>query len=609
MPSHVALRPRMTFCPGRIAFKILITVAILTTATLAQEGAEPGSQGQAPAHPTELLPDSVAIYAEAVSFETLWKHPLRERLSATDLFQEIWNNPDLAQAKNGLQIAEITLGKKLPLLLSEISASGITIAVDRATNGLALIIAGKDEATQQEIVNELVNKAAQLQGREDGTLPSADYRGVKAYRLPEGGFALLGKYLVVVNKGDLGKAIIDRFLDGPRQSLSQKESFISHKTKQELAGDKLLWFYADVHDLREAGVAKELLQQKPDDFGAELLFGGLFTILRNTPEASGYLQANASSIKLAINTPFDKAWLTEGEDFFFGPEVSGNAEPPLSLPNELASLTTYRNISQLWLHAGDLFGEKVNDQLAQAESTLTTLFSGKDFGEEILGAFQPEIRLIALPPHFEDGAPIPAVKIPAFAIVGKLKEPKTMRRELKRIYQSFIGFINIAGAMNGQPQFDQEMDKIDDADLLIAKYVWDETQPASKEVPIAYNFTPSLVLVGDYMILSSTEHLARQIHGYLTKPQSEQTPPKTESSNKTLNTSVVVSAAAVRESLETNRSQIITNNMLQKGQSREEAEAEFNIGMRILELASKLAATFQVGDTAELEFTLDLVAP
>jgi hypothetical protein len=149
--------------------------------------------------PADLLPDSTVLYAEVAPFEKLWTQPIRERLFDSELMQTILKSPDISQARDGIRLAEVTLGKKLPLLLQDISRGGFVIAVDRAKDTAALFIAGENAEDQQALARTLMNKAAQLQGREDGELPSNEYRGVSAYKLPEGGFALLGKWVVVVN--------------------------------------------------------------------------------------------------------------------------------------------------------------------------------------------------------------------------------------------------------------------------------------------------------------------------------------------------------------------------------------------------------------------------
>ena len=48
-----------------------------------------------------------------------------------------------------------------------------------------------------------------------------------------------------------------------------------------------------------------------------------------------------------------------------------------------------------------------------------------------------------------------------------------MQPELRRTFQSLIGFLNIVGAMNGQPQLDLDMEKSEAAQFVTASYLPD----------------------------------------------------------------------------------------------------------------------------------------
>ena len=127
----------------------------------------------------------------------------------------------------------------------------------------------------------------------------------------------------------------------------------------------------------------------------------------------------------------------------------------------------------MWRRAGDLFNEQTNEELAKADSGLTTLFGGKDFGEDILGALRPETQVVVARQVFAAGQSTPAIKLPAFGLVAELKDPAKMQPELRRTFQSLIGFLNVVGAMNGQPQLDLDMEKSDAAQFVTASYLPD----------------------------------------------------------------------------------------------------------------------------------------
>jgi hypothetical protein len=234
------------------------------------------------------------------------------------------------------------------------------------------------------------------------------------------------------------------------------------------------------------------------------------------------------------------------------------------LSSYLFTLSTYRNFSEMWLRAGDLFGAEVNDGFAKADANLTTFFAGRDFGEDILGSFENEVGLIATRTDFEGVLPQPTIKVPAFAAVFRLKEPETMTRELRRIFQSLVGFLNVVGAMNGQRQLEMDMEKIGDhIELITSSYVPEEDDRESTEASIAYNFSPSVGFAGERFVVASTKKLARELT--LAKQPSQET--------IDANTHANLNASVLRDVLDDNREQLIAQNMLKDGNSREEAEA------------------------------------
>jgi hypothetical protein len=82
-----------------------------------------------------------------------------------------------------------------------------------------------------------------------------------------------------------------------------------------------------------------------------------------------------------------------------------------------------------------------------------------------------------------------------------------------------------------------------------------------------FNFSPSAAFSGDQFILSSTAALAKQLSAA----------PETVASSSGINTALDLHSAAIREALNDNREQLISQNMLSEGHSREEAEAAIDL--------------------------------
>ncbi|MFO0942872.1 MAG: hypothetical protein U0930_19210 [Pirellulales bacterium] len=593
---------------------------------------------QAESAPSSLiLPAETVVYIRLDPLQNLIEHPLRKRIEASEAFQKIWKSPGLVQLRLGIGVAEFAMGEKLESVLRRISHGGIELAVDAKTQGAVIIASTENQKWLESYIAKLLKLAkddAQKNNR-PSNLNEADYRGLKGYKVEQAVVVQLDHRLLITNKSELAKSIIDRWLDktpdslshqaafqtawgelvsgsatGANESLSNQSNNQSHDARQSIAK-----IFVDVDRLRQAGVAKELFEGKAKDFGAELLFGGLLANLHKTPYLVGNLHTLGNEITFQASTPHDKAWLGKSREFFAGPDGSGQALPMLMPTGTLGSLSAYRNVSQMWLRAGDLFDQQVNDQLASADNTLTTLFSGRDFGEDILGMLEPEMRLVASRQVFDDPAPIPAIKLPSFALVAKLKDSK-MRPELKRIYQSFIGFLNVVGAQNGQPQFDLDMETKDSAQFYTASYVFEVDRKKREEAPIQFNFSPCLAFVDDAVILSSTINLAKQLAGSLSSPAPRSSPSQNNSNSKESETSTArstgantvlqVDAQAVKSILQDNRNHLISQNMLEKGHSKKEAEQEIDTLLLLVDLLenAKLKLSFHQSATLDISASL-----
>ena len=313
--------------------------------------------------------------------------------------------------------------------------------------------------------------------------------------------------------------------------------------------------------LRKAGAGNGALKGKSDDAGAEVLLGGILGTLAKSPFATSSFYFSTKELRLNLSTPYDAKWIGEKREYFFGKNGKGNAPTALPAKNTLMTIAAYRDLSQMWLRASDLFDKGTNEELAKADSTLTTLFSGRDFGEDILGAFHPDMQIILTRQDFSKAKVVPAIKLPAGALVLRLKNPKKNTGELRRIFQSLVGFLNIAGAQEGQPQLDLDIDKKDGMQVVSATYVLEEGED-KKKARINFNFSPSIAFAGERVVLASTKALATE----LATAKAPKSP-----ANKVVNVETVTYFKAIKDILNDNRGQLIAQTMLSDGKNRKEA--------------------------------------
>ena len=293
----------------------------------------------------------------------------------------------------------------------------------------------------------------------------------------------------------------------------------------------------------------------------------------DAPYVTASLELDSSRLKLTATLPADPRAIAKSREFYFGAEGNG-AAPPLLRPQEsLLTLSTYRDLASLWRHAPDLFDERVNAKMAEAESGLATFFGGRNFRDEILGNLQPGLQLVVARQQFPQAGVTPAIKLPAVAVVLRMKKPAETTRVFKITFQSFIGFVNITGGMKGLPPLDLNSEKTGDALVVGTEYVPPDKIESRNEAAIHFNASPTAVFIGDRFILSSARPLALE----LAEQVQRESPVEVD-----INTNLLVDAKATHTALTDNREPLIARNMLDRGHDRAAAEREIDGLLRAL---------------------------
>ena len=552
----------------------------------------------------KILPASTVIYFEAKSLESVLENPLSKRLQNSKAFKNLWRAPDVMKLRGAITLFEFAVGDKVDSLAKSLTANGFHFAVDKKTEGAVLLSCTESQEWIEEYLQKLVKLArtdAKSKNQPD-PIREAEYRGIRGYEFQKITVGNIGRLLIVTNKGELGKSIIDRHRDSTDDHLHGNPLFerawtTNNKLEMSDSKERVVKAFVDLDTLRKAGVAKDLLNGKTKDFAGELILGGVLTSFQKTSFAIGELLLAENKLSMNICVPHEKEWNLPLRSFFVGSEGNSCACSLVDNSGLMASLSAYRNISELWLRAGDLFDEKVNDQLALADNTLTTLFSGKDFGTDILGAIGPQLQLLATEQKFESSN-APAIQLPSFGLVAKLKDPM-MKKELKRTFQSFIGFLNVAGAMAGNPQLDLDYESIDGKQIYTATYIRDGDKQYENGLPIQFNFSPTLAFDGDLVFISSTNALVKQVSTTSTN-QFEAEAMAND------NTVLRVDITSVKTALEANRGQLVSQNMLEKGHSKQEAEKEMDTLFSLLSLLKTGSAAIRFDDHVHMQIELEI---
>ena len=224
----------------------------------------------------------------------------------------------------------------------------------------------------------------------------------------------------------------------------------------------------------------------------------------------------------------------------------------------------------MWLNGPDLFNDEINAGLAKANSDLSTLFGGRPFAEEILGALDGELCFVVVREPSSRQELVPnRLQLPGFAAVARLKDSAGAQRPLRIAFQTAVGFANLTGAQQGRPPLELETERRDGKTMLTAYYSPDDDAGDAEAMAMAaegacllLSLSPTVGFVGDSVVLASTRSLANRLLDHLSADAEDSQ--QADVRGTRANSAVRLRAAPLRITLAENRDRLISNNMLEK---------------------------------------------
>lgn len=574
----------------RLAIIRLFCIALCLSASRA--GAEP-------IDPARLAPESAVFYAELANLDPLLDAALdpktRELIQNADAFQRYRQSNEYQHVTTGVAMLEAKLGVDWQAAVRDLLGGGIAVCGDPASQSGFLALRCRQPELLKKLnaaVSEFIEADAKSKGR-PSPIKSQEHRGVTGWSFgPNECHIILDDLLVISNKADTLKAVVDRHLDAAAKGLTGSIAFSQARTKK--TASVLGWSWADLSAVRKDPNVAKALEAKSDNPLAEALLGGVSDAVRQAPYVTTTLSLENNRLRLRTELPFDASQRSASRQWFF---AAGGNEPALRPPSTIGTFAFFRDLAGLWAARETLFNEAIVAKFAQADTQLGLFFSGRDFGPEVLGELAAPWQLVSARQNYAADQPTPALKLPAFALVLKLKHPDEFAPQLLMTYQKIIGFANLAGGQNGQPQLLLSTEEYKGTSISKANYLPD-AKVARDKAPINYNFSPACARRQDYFVLGSTTGIVRQLIDSLANGQS--------SAPLTDNTALTIDAAPLAAILADNRELLISQNMLSEGHTRDEAETSIGTVLAVINRLDRFALRLKDEAAAlALEATLD----
>ncbi len=517
--------------------------------------------------------------AQIASGRELWDSPLGRPIRAALEAEE-----DVRKLRAGFQLAtRVPLERALDALLG----GPLDIEVHVAQQSRSRLQDG-ERSDPHVILRARTERGEDTRKLLDSTLAMvqqhervrrATFRGVDYARIGDDVLCcVVGDTLLLSSHDDLLAAAIDALLDGdagPPQRHAPGVHFRAQRPDGALATD--------------GSSAREPL--------ANLLFAGLIDIASGAQSLDAHL--TWTDEELVLDALID----TDAE-----PAVSPYA--PLattatSIPTTSHTLGIFfarRDLAEWWRRRETLMSMDVQKQLAKFDADMTTLFSGQDLAEDVFARLGDAWALVVGRQDFALADRAPDVRLPGFCLVARIREGEeaALKATMRVAFQSVLGFVNADRGEKGLAPFLVDADVHDGVPVYAARLLPDLGRTGVAPGSLEFNFTPSLALVDDWLLLGSSAEQVKRLVSSIGSDDVEAL-----SSNTTLDVDVSRSLALAHE----NRSALVAQTVLEKGLDVVAAAQEIDMLFDLAGLLDRLRVDVTPGSEGlALRLTLDAAA-
>jgi len=552
----------------------LVAVAVLVP-VLALQSAVP----QEPLAPiTEWIPDSAVAVLEVTdpqaAIDLLLDPKFLDTVTNTDAYQKVTAQPGFKQFVGIIRYLEMRLNVEWQDAVRKLLGN-VTVAA--GPNGAVLVAIDSKDATLLERLHEIFLQFARDDAAKDGVperVTSREYRGVTGWTFNGGkeAHAIIGNRFLLTNKPEWLKAVIDLREDGPAGSLARSPVY-----QQACAalGDQCARLLLNMEILKQHPPLARRLQQGNQNPMGVLLFDGLVGALEDASYLALGLDVEDYALKLAVRTDgkFDEQ--SRAAAFAVPADPEDGALPNVQVPRRIAAVTFYRDLARFYAAKDELFPERTSG-LIFFENMMGIFFTGRHLTNEVLAEAAPYIRLVVAEQQYDPSVGVPTVKIPAFALVFRMKDPERFSLIVEEAWQKALGLVNFTQGQQAKPGLIIDRREHQGVKYTVASYSLVDVEDRQHLDP-RYNFQPTLASVGPWLVMSSAEGLARDLIDALKAEKAAGVKPLAG-----VSVLAELDGRQLASILQANIEGLIRQNMVEKGNTHEQAEGEIGVLMAIV---------------------------
>jgi hypothetical protein len=406
-------------------------------------------------------------------------------------------------------------------------------------------------------------------------------------------FARTGNRLLLAGRADVIKAL---FTPHPQSSLSASPLYAEARRAAEQTASTAAWAFVNMAALNQYPPTQKALALGGEPIGV-ILSGAVKQTLRDARWLAASLCIDGGRLHLHAIT--DGKLTPQAAGAFTLPGAAGLL-PNLTVPRELAAVTLWRDLGKFYEERDTLFPLKTSGGIL-AENFLEIFFTGRDLAQEVFGKFQPQVRTVVARQQYDPAIGAPEEQYPAAALVFRVKDPSQSAdfgEVFEEAWQKAVGLTNFTRGQQALPGL-----LIDRETQAGVAFTFASFSPRGEKdrshLPSRFNLRPSIVHTGPYIILSTTDGLARDLIDAVNK-EDGRTPASQSSAHTFID---VTGSAGIAALLRVDKPAMVRQSVLEKGAKPDAAAREFDQNVAWLDRIAR--ATLSIGASdADLEIQL-----
>jgi hypothetical protein len=579
-----------------VVIRVSLLVLVLTAAGSSMAvGAEP----LAPA--IRWIPSDALLVVEITSPDALLEAVLcPEAVSAVTsnaAYKHLTSQDGYKQFEQGLRFIESSLGTDWQNGIKQLLAGGVTFAV-RPDESVSLIVDSADAEILGKLQGVLLNiaRGEAVKRGEPGAVKSSEYGGVTGWTFGgDDAHCILDNRILMSNKPAALEAMLDLRKGSDGRTIADSPAY--KQAKADLGPEPVASVFVNLKSIKAEPSVAAALNEGPNP-AASLLIPGVTEALRESNWVAVGLSVNG--YKLGLQATLDGK--TAGPDgpasFAWSDKLNGGALPNISVPRQIAGMTFFRDLQAFYAAKDELFPQRTAG-LIFFENMMGIFFTGRDLTDEVLAETEPEVRFVVAEQEYDPKTGKPALQIPSFAAIFRMGNPDYFSEVMEEAWQKALGLINFTSGQQAQPGLILYRPTYNDVTFSVSRYSTADIDK-SEEVHPRYNFKPSLATFDEWLVISSTESLARDLIDALKSETAKQA-----KALAGVHSMVEVNGRQLASILKANRANLVRQNMIDDGNTKEEAEAAIGVLLSIVEYFG--GAKIEVGrDDGRMRAKLEL---